>query len=87
MTDNADKKSDQSNNLTNDVLIADMMLRITSMEKLLMEKNVFTQEELQKTTTDIAEKVAAVMIEKAKAAKNLPNFIADLESNKHKMDN
>lgn len=87
MTDNADKKNIDQTQLTNDVLMADVMLRITVMEKLMMEKGVFTQEELIKTTTEIAEKVAAVMMEKAKAAKNLPDFIADLENAKRSMDN
>ena len=74
-----DKKKDALD-LTNDVLMADVMLRITAMEKLLIEKNIFTQEELNKTTEEIAKRVAGVVLEKAKASKNLDEFILDLEN-------
>ena len=73
--------------LTSDVLMADVMLRIAAIEKLLIEKGVFTQEELSKSTDEIAKRVAKVVLEKAQAAKNIDEFIADLEkSAKEKKD-
>ena len=75
MTDKNDKKE-----LTNDVLMADVMLRITAVEKLLIEKGVFTQAELSEATEDIAKRVAKVVLEKAQASKNVGELISSLEA-------
>lgn len=71
----ADKKTE----LTTDVLLADVMLRVTAIEKLLIEKGVFTQDELAKTTEEIAQRVAKVVLEKAQASKTVEDFVANLE--------
>jgi len=73
-----DKKSSKSE-LTSEILIADIMLRITAMEKLLLEKNLFTKEELLATTQDIAKSVAKVILEKAQSSKDIDDFIHSLE--------
>lgn len=65
--------------VTNDVLIADVMLRVAAIEKLLIEKGTFTQEELAKATDEIAKRVAKVVLEKAQSSKNIDEFIASLE--------
>jgi len=75
MTDKKDKQE-----LTNDIMMADVMLRVTAIEKLLIEKGVFTQEELTVTTEEIAKRVAKVVLERAQASKNLEEFVADLEA-------
>lgn len=75
MTDKNDKKE-----LTNDVLMADVMLRVTAIEKLLIEKGVFTQAELTEATEEIAKRVAKVVLEKAQASKNVGELIAGLEA-------
>lgn len=72
-------KKDGKHELTTDVLIADIMLRITAMEKLLIDKGVFTQVELATATDEIAKRVAKVVLEKAQASKNIEEFMADLE--------
>lgn len=64
--------------LTNDILMADVMLRITAIEKLLIEKGVFTQEELTASTEEIAKRVAKVVLEKAQASKGIDEFITNL---------
>jgi TPP-dependent pyruvate/acetoin dehydrogenase alpha subunit len=64
--------------LTSDILIADVMLRITAIEKLLIEKGVFTQEELTAATEEIAKHVAKVVLEKAQATKSIDEFVASL---------
>ena len=80
-----EKKSDKRE-LTNDILMADVMLRITAMEKLLIEKGVFTQEELSAATEEIAKRVAKVVLEKAQSSKNVDEFIASLKSDKDKKE-
>lgn len=82
MTDKKDPKKD----LTSDFLIADVMLRITSLEKLLLEKGVFTQEELSATTDEIAKRVAKVVLEKAQASKHLEELVSDLQKVEEKKD-
>lgn len=73
-------KKDDKNELTSNIMMADIMLRITAMEKLLIEKGVFTQTELSSTTEEIAKRVAKVVLERAQASKNLKEFVADLEN-------
>lgn len=75
MTDKKDKQE-----LTNDVLIADIMLRITAMEKLLIEKGVFTQAELAASTDEIAKRIAKVVLEKAQSSKNVEELISSIEA-------
>lgn len=71
----------------NDMMLADVMLRITAIERLLIEKKFFTQEELIKTTEDIAKSVAKVVLEKATSAKSVEELITSLEGgNKSKKD-
>lgn len=65
--------------LTNDVLVADIMLRLTAIEKLLIEKGVLTTEELAAATEEIAKRVAKVVLEKAQAAKKIEELTASLE--------
>lgn len=86
MSDTKDSKKD----LTSDIMVADVMLRITAIEKLLIEKGVFTQAELAATTEEIAKKVAKVVLERAQASKNIDEFIADLKqdvADKKDLDN
>lgn len=79
-----DKKIDE-NDYSKDIMIADIMLRLTAIEKLLIEKGVFTKEEIFATTEEISKRVAKVVLEKARASKNIDEFIASLD-NKDKKD-
>jgi TPP-dependent pyruvate/acetoin dehydrogenase alpha subunit len=74
-----DKKLDQQE-ITSDILITDAMLRITALEKLLIEKGVFTQAELTAATEEIAKKAAQRVLEKAKSSKDIQDFISKLEA-------
>jgi len=69
----------KKNEITNDVIMSDIMLRLASMEKLLIDKNFFTKEEMMKTADEIAEKATKVILEKAKNASTIGEFIVDLE--------
>lgn len=82
MTDKKDPKKE----LTSEFLLADIMLRITSLEKILLEKGVFTQEELSVTTDEIAKRVAKVVLEKAQASKHLEDLVTDLQKVEEKKD-
>lgn len=82
MTDKKDAKE-----ITNDMLFADIMLRLASMEKLLLDKKVFSQEELVKVTEEIATKVSKIILEKAQSSKNIEEFILDLENSSKNLKN
>ena len=82
MTDKKDPKKE----LTNEFLLADIMLRITTLEKILLEKGIFTQEELSVTTDEIAKRVAKVVLEKAQSSKHLEDLVTDLQKIEEKKD-
>lgn len=77
---NMTEKKIDPKEFASDIMLADVMLRVTAMEKLLVEKGIFTKDELANTTEEIAKSVAKVVIEKATKSKNMDDFIASLES-------
>lgn len=81
-----DKKPDKKE-ITTDILMADVMLRITAIERLLIDKGIFTKEELAQTSNDIAKDVAKVVLEKAKSSKDIEDFISKLETDGKKSSN
>ena len=76
MTDN---KPDNKSDINVDVMLADAMLRITAIEKLLISKGVFTQEELVACTEDIAKRIAKGILEKMQGSNTIEEFVANLE--------
>jgi hypothetical protein len=76
-----DKKIDKTD-YSKDIMIADIMLRVTAIEKLLIEKGIFTKEEIFVTSEEIAKKVAKVVLDKAQTSKNIDEFIASLDIKK-----
>jgi len=72
--------------MTNDMFIADIMLRLTAIEKLLIQKGIFTIEELSTTTEEIAKGVAKTVLEKLQTSKDIETFLADLTDNKEKKE-
>jgi hypothetical protein len=65
-------------NITLDILVAELMLRTTVLETLLLEKGTLTKEDFHKTTEIIAHKAANAVLEKAKAANSLEDFTQSL---------
>ena len=72
----SDKKS--NNNLNNDVFIADIMLRLSALEKILIDKGIINQSELTAMTKDIAEKVARTVVDKLNNSKDMESFVGEL---------
>ena len=54
--------------ITNDILMADIMLRVTTMEKLLIDKGIISKEEFLSVMEEIAKSVSKIVIDKANAA-------------------
>ena len=74
----------QAEELTNDVLIADALLRLKTLETLLLEKGVFTKEEYDKATAEIASKIAKTILQRANVPGDLDELINSLQGNKPK---
>jgi hypothetical protein len=73
----SDKKAKPSD-MTQDVLLADTMLRLTALEKVLVAKNLVTKDELKEMTDILVEKVTKVIMDKVESSKNLDDFVTSL---------
>ena len=74
MTENKPKPSD----LTSDVLLADAMLRLSALEKVLIDKGIIGKDELKAMTNILIEKVTKVIMDQVSSSKNLDDFVAAL---------
>jgi len=70
----------ESEQLTNDLLIADALLRLKAIENLLVAKGIFTSEELSDEMLSVTRQIAKSLLEKANVAGNLDELIASLQS-------
>lgn len=64
---------------TVEVLLADLMLRLNTLEKILIEKKIINQEEYIQELDALAKNVAQVVLDKANVSKDLGEFIDNLE--------
>jgi hypothetical protein len=55
----------QTQQLTNDVLIADALLRIRVLELLLVQKGIVSELELQQVVQDLSEKITNSILQKS----------------------
>lgn len=63
---------------TNEVLIADLLVRLSSIETLLVMKGVCTQQELKSLTDLFTDSITQRILNKAGVSENLKEFIASL---------
>ena len=80
---NNDNKYDQ-NKLTNEVLLADVMIRVTALEKLLIKKGIVSIEELNEEIDMVANQVTDAMLKSVKDAlvPSIDELIENLSSKK-----
>jgi len=74
----------QAEELTNDVLIADALLRLKTLETILVAKGIFTLEEYNAAMNDIASKIARTILQNANVPGNIDELIRGLQGNKKK---
>lgn len=55
----------QAQQLTNDILIADALLRIRVLELLLIQRGIVSEEELQQVVQDLSEKITNSILQKS----------------------
>lgn len=80
-------KKPETPELTTDILIADCMLRLTALETLLLQKGVFTRDELTVVSLEITERLSKAILEKVQVSKNLDEFISSLKGEKKAVKN
>jgi len=68
--------------LSTDILIADVMLRLTVLENLLIKKGLLTREEVQAMTDELTQKISKAVLAKINATKNIDEFISSLKGEK-----
>lgn len=64
--------------LNTDILLADALLRLTALEKVLIQKGIITKDELNDVTATLVEKVTKVILDKVQSSKDLNEFVASL---------
>lgn len=75
----------QAEDLTNDMMIVDALLRLKTLENILLSKGIITQQEYEQVLSEIANKIAKSILQKASVPGNLDNLINELQGNKKKM--
>jgi len=63
--------SEKKPDITNDILMADLMLRVTTMEKLLIDKEIISREDFVALMEEIAKNVSKIILDKAKSAEDM----------------
>lgn len=69
-------------NIDVDILIADLMIRISTVEKLLISKNIISQEEYSSELESLAKSVSEMVLKTAEKSSNLEDFIKQMEDHK-----
>lgn len=73
--DKMNNKKSRPDDLTAEVLLADAMLRLTVLEKILIEKGIFSKDELKSVSDKLVENITKVILEKINSSNNLDDFI------------
>ena len=74
----------ESEELTSTLAIADLLVHIRTLEKLLISKGVFTQEEFNKEMEDMIAMVAKSILQNAQVKGDIDEMINSLRSAKPK---
>jgi len=77
-----DKK--HSEQITSEVLIADILLRLTTLERLLISKGILSDEEFKSKMNEIAAQIAKTIIQKSNIQGDLDKIVEDLQGNTNK---
>lgn len=77
-----DEQTDASQ-YTNEVLIADLLIRLASIEAILITKGVCDEQELQFLQKGLYDKITQRILNTADTSSNLKEFIASLRGNKN----
>lgn len=79
-------KKEQPNELSNEMMMADALLRLRAIENLLMAKGIFTKEEFSQEMSAIATQIAKTILQKANVPGDLDELIKSLQEPKKKVE-
>ena len=69
----------ESEQLTNDMLVADTLLRLKTMESLLVSKGIFTKEEFLEEMSVIARQIAKTILQNANIQGDIEDLVKSLQ--------
>lgn len=72
----------EAQGITSDVMIADALLRVKTLENILIAKGVFTREEYNQEMENVTKVIAKAILEKAGAAKELLDDLQEIQQPK-----
>jgi len=70
---------EQAEQLTNDTLIADLLIRVKSLENMLIRKNIISGTELQEEMSGILDVLTMSILEKSQVSGNLNEIVEGLK--------
>jgi hypothetical protein len=70
--------------LEQEIIIADILLRLTTIEKILIKNNITNNEEFSSIMKDLSEKVAKSLLEKANITQDLDSIVQSYNSDDKK---
>lgn len=74
----------KNNDMSNDIMIADILLRITTLEKLLVSKGILSQEEINTTMDDLSSKILKSILEKSNIPGDHDEILKNMKDDKSK---
>jgi len=79
-------KKDLPPEINTDLYLADILLKLSVLEKMLFEKNILNKEEYIKELELVATKASKEILKRVENTKNVKEFIASLEEKASKID-
>jgi hypothetical protein len=74
------EKKEIAKELTNTLYVADLILRVKSLENILISKGILTKEELEKEATVSSKEIIREILKKANVPGDLDQILQDLEN-------
>lgn len=71
-------KKENAVQLTNDLLIADALIRIKSIENLLIKNGILTQDQITEEMKNVSEIILKMILEKSKIPGDIDKLLKDL---------
>ena len=73
------KNMNKDEDLSNNLMIADILIRLKAFEDILIDKNVFTKEEFSNKVKEITQVLTMDILQKANVSGDLNTIIEDLK--------
>ena len=77
----------ESTDLTNDMLVADILLRLRTLENILIKKGVFTKDEFQEEMEHLAKQIAKSILQNAGVPGEIDDILKSLKFDSKKEPN